>query len=191
MKKYIITLSLFMMVLNLSAQDVIWKMNYDVSFPFSATKTFTDQVSWRGLSFDVDRFVGDNLAVGVGFSWNVFVEKEPDSYYERPNVLLHGTQVRYINNIPLTARISWYQPMDTFEPYATLGIGTAWQEVRREIGTFAFEGDFWQFALTPEVGVVIPVGMSYLTARVRYVHAFETADAPNLSYLAIGLGFAW
>jgi hypothetical protein len=191
MKKYIITLSIISAALTMSAQEVIWKMTYDVAFPFSATKEFADQVSWRGLSLDVDRFVGDNLAVGLGFSWSTFVEKESDSYYQRELILLHGTQVRYINNIPLTVRLSWYQPLDALELYGTLGVGAAWQEIRREIGTFAFVGSYWQFAMTPEVGVVFPVGSSYLTAKVRYVMAFETDEAPDLSYLSVGLGFAW
>ena len=148
-------------------------------------------MSWRGVSLDFDRFIGDNLAVGMGFSWSVFLEKESDSYYEREHLLLHGTQVRYINNIPLTARISWYQPMEMMELFGTIGIGTAWQEVRREIGTFAFAGNYWQFALTPEVGMIFPVGQSYVTAKVRYVQAFETTEAPDLSYMSIGVGVAW
>ncbi|MEN8229677.1 MAG: hypothetical protein ABFS38_16065 [Bacteroidota bacterium] len=191
MKKYIITLTILSSVLTMSAQDVIWKMTYDVAFPFSATKDFTNQMSWRGVAMDVDRFVNDNLAVGLGFSWSVFLEKESDSYYEREELLIHGTQVRYINNIPLMARISWYQPMDQFESYFTMGVGTAWQENRLEIGTFSFAGDYWQFALSPEAGVIFPVGQSYLTAKVRYVHAFETNEGPTLSYLGVGLGFAW
>jgi len=191
MKKYIVTLTLLVAALTMSAQEVIWKMTYDVGVPFSSTKEFTDQVSWRGLSLDFDRFVGDNLAVGMGFSWSTFVEKESDSDYQRENILLHGTQVRYINNIPLTVRLSWYQPLDMMELFGTLGVGTVWQEVRREIGTLAFSGNYWQFALTPEVGMIFPVGQSYLSAKVRYVMAFETDEAPDLSYLSVGVGIAW
>ncbi len=191
MKKYIVTLTLLVAALTMSAQEVIWKMTYDVGVPFSSTKEFTDQVSWRGLSLDFDRFVGDNFAVGMGFSWSTFVEKESDSDYQMENILLHGTQVRYINNIPLTVRLSWYQPLDMMELFGTLGVGTVWQEVRREIGTFALYDSYWQFALTPEVGMIFPVGQSYLSAKVRYVMAFETDEAPDLSYLSVGVGIAW
>jgi len=191
MKKYIVTLTLLVAALTMSAQEVIWKMTYDVGVPFSSTKEFTDQVSWRGLSLDFDRFVGDNFAVGMGFSWSTFVEKESDTDYQRENILLHGTQVRYINNIPLTVRLSWYQPLDMMELFGTLGVGTVWQEVRREIGTLAFSGNYWQFALTPEVGMIFPVGQSYLSAKLRYVMAFETNEAPDLSYLSVGVGIAW
>ena len=191
MKKYIITLAILVSGLAMNGQDVIWKMGYDVGFPFSSTKEFTDQVSWRGVSLDVDRFVNDNLAVGLGFSWSLFLEKEADSYYERDLILLHGTQVRYINNIPLMARISWYQPMDMFEPYFSLGIGTAWQENRREMGLFSVTDNYWHFALAPELGLVMPVGNSYINAKVKYTHGFETSNGPALSYLSVGLGFAW
>jgi hypothetical protein len=191
MKKYIITLAIIFSALTVSAQEVIWKMSYDVAFPLSSTKEFTDQMSWRGLALDFDRFVGEDFAIGIGFSWSTFVEKEPDAYYQRENILLHGTQVRYINNIPLTVRFSYYKPLEALELYGTMGVGTAWQETRREIGTYAFTGNYWQFAMTPELGVIIPVRMSYLTAKLRYVMAFKTDKAPDLSYLSLGIGFAW
>ena len=191
MKKYIIALSVFFLALTANAQEVIWKLTYDVGIPFSSTKEFTDQVSWRGLTLDFDRFVGDRLALGMGFSWSTFVEKESDSYFEIDQLLLHGTQVRYINNIPLTVKMAYYQPVNELDIFGSLGIGTAWQEVRREIGTFAFTDNYWQFALVPELGVILPVGPSSITARVRYVQAFETQDAPALSYLSFGLGLAW
>ena len=191
MKKYIITLSIVFSALTLSAQEVIWKITYDVAFPFSSTKEFADQVSWRGLALDFDRFVGEKFAVGLGVSWSTFVQKYPDSYYQREDLLLNGTQVRYINNIPITARFSYYQPLDALELYGTLGVGTVWQETRREIGTLAFTGSYWQFAMTPELGMIFPVGRSYLTAKLRYVIGFKTENAPDLSYLSLGLGFAW
>jgi hypothetical protein len=191
MKKYIITLSIVFSALTLSAQEVIWKLTYDVAFPFSYTKEFADQMSWRGAALDFDRFVGESFAVGMGFSWSTFVQKYPDSYYQTESVLLHGTQVRYVNNIPITARFSWYQALEALELYGTLGVGTVWHETRRDIGTYAFTGNYWQFALTPEVGAIFPVGRSYLTAKLRYVAGFKTDNAPELSYLSLGLGFAW
>ena len=99
--------------------------------------------------------------------------------------------MRYINNIPLTARFSYYQPLDILELYGTLGVGTVWQETRREIGTYAFTGSYWQFAMTPEIGAIIPVRGSFLTAKLRYVMGFKTESAPDLSYLSVGLGLAW
>jgi hypothetical protein len=191
MKKYIISLAILISALGMSGQEVIWKFTYDIGIPFSSTREFANQVSWRGVALDMDRFLNDNLAFGTGFSWSVFLEKEPDSYYEREGLLMHGTQVRYINNIPMLARISWYQPLDMMETYFTLGIGTNWQETRREIGTWAFTDNYWQFALSPEVGVIFPLGNSFITAKVRYMQGFKTTNAPTLSYLNIGLGFAW
>jgi len=85
MKKYIIALSVLCLAFTVNAQEVIWKLTYDVGMPFSSTKEFTDQVSWRGATVDFDRFVGDNFAVGIGVSWSTFVEKIPDSDYQQEN----------------------------------------------------------------------------------------------------------
>ena len=191
MRKFITAFAIIISTLTLNGQEVIWKMTYDLGFPFASTREFADQVSWRGLSLDLDRFLNDNLAVGTSFSWSVFLEKEPDSYYERDKVLMHGTQVRYINNIPMLARVAWYQPMDGFEPYFSLGMGTVWQETRREIGVYAFKGSYWQFALKPELGVVVPVGNTYAVLKLAYVQGFKTQNAPALSYMNLGIGFAW
>lgn len=191
MKNYIVAFAIALSSLAVSGQEAIWKMTYDVGFPLSSTKDFAGQVSWRGLSLDMDRFVTENLAVGATFAWSVFLEKESDSYYERGDVLMHGTQVRYINNIPLLARISYYLPANMLEPFISLGVGTSWQETRREIGTFAYVGNYWQFALRPEIGVIVPMGNSYGTAKVSYTQGFKTDNAPALSYLSLGFGFAW
>ena len=192
MKKYIIALSVMFLALTVNAQEVIWKMTYDVGIPFSETKEFTDQVSWRGLTLDFDRFLNDNLALGMAFSWSTFLQKEADSYYQRDEILLNGTQVRYNNNIPLTVKIAYYKPVSTVDLFGSLGVGTVWQETRREIGTFAFVGNYWQFALVPELGVIIPAGFrTKVTARARYVAGFKTSSAPPLSYLSFGLGLAW
>jgi len=194
MKKKIVILTLVFSALTLSAQEVIWKFTYDIGIPLGETKEFTDQVSWRGLALDFDRMVGDHFAVGMGFSWSTFLEKESDSYYERDNALLHGTQVRYINTIPLLARFSWVKNLlgSGATVMGTMGVGTLWQETRREIGTVAFVGDYWQFALAPEVGMTFPIGyQTSLAAKIRYMHGFETSDGPPLQYLGIGLGLAW
>jgi len=193
MKKLILSFVIAFTALTLQAQDVIWKFTYDVSFPMSQTKEFTDQVSWRGLGLDMDRLLNDNLAVGVGVGWHTFVQKYPDSYFENDNMLLHGTQVRYVNDIPITARLTWFQPMEMVEPYFTLGVGTVWQEMRREIGLLAFTGSYWQFVLAPEVGMIVPLGLqSYGTLKVKYTHGFPTGNNENtLSYLSIGVGVAW
>ena len=191
MKKITIITAIFISALAASGQDVIWKMAYEVAFPFSDTKEFAGQVSWRGVSLDFDRFLNDNMAVGLGISWGVFLEKEADSDYEYQDMLIHGTQVRYINNIPMLARFSWYQPAGEFDTYFTAGVGTVWQENRREIGLWAFQDSYWQFALSPEAGIIFPLGRSYLTAKVKYMQGFKTSSAPPLSYLGIGVGFAW
>jgi len=193
MKKLILTIAITGVLISLGAQDVVWKMTYDVSFPLGTTKTFADQVSWRGLSLDMDRLLNDNLALGVGVGWNTFVQKYPDSYYQRDEMLLHGTQVRYVNDIPIAARFTWYQPLDMVEPYFTLGVGTVWQQMRREIGLLAFEGNYWQFLLAPELGAVFPLGYkSYGTLKVKYTQGFQTSDSDNaLSFLSIGVGVAW
>jgi len=191
MKKVIIFTGILLMAATASFSQSIWKMTYDVAIPFAATKDFTDHFSWRGFTLDGDRLLDDNLAVGFGFSWQVFVEKETDAQIIRDQALITGTQVRYINTMPLLARVSYYKELDMVEPYFTAGIGTAWQEERTDIGTWAITSTAWQFALAPEIGVIIPAGPTYVTLKVKYMQSFKTQSQEGLSYLNFGLGLAW
>ena len=192
MKRYALILAGFFVMLNARPQESIWKMTYDVSLPLSATGEFAGQFSWRGIALDFDRFINDQLSVGLGVSWSVFLEKEPQSYYQNEDMLTHGTQVRYINSVPLLARFSWYTaPSGSYRAYFSAGVGTAWQERRRDVGLWTFGDDYWQFALSPEAGIIIPVSRTYLTAKLRYVQGFKTPAIPSLSYLSLGVGYAW
>jgi hypothetical protein len=78
-----------------------------------------------------------------------------------------------------------------FEPYFTAGVGTVWQEQRTDVGSWGFTSTGWQFAIAPEVGVIIPAGPTYLSLKVKYNHGFETSSIETLSYLNFGLGIAW
>lgn len=191
MKRAIFVLGILILTASAVFSQTIWKMTYDVAIPSSYTKEFTDHFSWRGVSLDGDRMLDENLGIGFGFSWQVFVEKEIDAQLIRDQALITGTQVRYINSIPMMARFSYYQEMDMIIPYFTAGVGTVWQEQKTHIGTWAVTSTGWQFAIAPEVGVMIPAGPTNLIVKVKYNHGFETKSIESLSYLNFGLGIAW
>lgn len=191
MKKLLISTVILLIAGTSLFSQSIWKMTYDVAIPFSSTKDYTDHFSWRGASLDGDRMLDSNLGIGFGFSWQTFVEKEVDTQLEYNNSLVTGTQVRYVNTIPMFARLSYYNEMDLFTPYFTAGIGTAWQEKRTDIGVWSITESAWHFALAPEIGIIVPAGPTFVTFKVKYMQAFKTSSTDALTYLNFGLGLAW
>ena len=65
---------------------------------------FISKTSFIGLTFNVGRFITDELAVDVRFTWTTFYEEvDPQTYTtDNRNGAVTGKQFRYINAYPLT-----------------------------------------------------------------------------------------
>ena len=56
------------------AQDTVTVASYQISVPQGDTKEYIDKTSYRGVGFDIRKFVGGNerLSVGGGVTWTVY-----------------------------------------------------------------------------------------------------------------------
>ena len=178
-----------------NAADMIGVVTYDVSFPLGDTKDFIDNESWRGIGLEGRWLVTDKIALGVSWHWNTFYEKT-DELIDINNGHVSGNQYRILYTTPLMATAYWYpnSPLDKprYMPYLGIGLGTIWTKERLEIGVVAFEDSAWHFGLTPEAGLMIPIG--YYTdffTSVRYNYAFKSGDSPEYQWWSLNVGFAW
>lgn len=178
-----------------NADDAMGVVTYDVSVPLGDLTDYIDKTSWRGFGLEGRWLVKPNIALGLAWHWNTFY-KTTDETIEITNGHVTGNQFRVFYGSPIMATAFWYprSPLDnpSFMPYIGIGAGTIWTKQRLEIGIVAFEESAWHFGVTPEIGVMVPVGYyTNLIMGARYNYAFESGDSPEYQWFTFSVGFAW
>ena len=108
---------------------------------------------------------------------------------------MSGVEYRFINTLPIMANAHYYLGQDgAIRTYFGLGLGTAYTEQRTDIGFVSILAKGWGFAIQPEVGVMIPFGLTGVGANVsgkfRYTtQGGDTTIPISLFTLGIGVGF--
>jgi outer membrane protein len=184
------------------AQQSFWSFNYHMSFGMGEQSDYIADASFRGWGADGRAFLTQNISVGGSFSWEVFDQIYRDlPPHQLTDIVdgvagaVSGVQYRYINTLPILANAHYYLGQDgAVRPYFGLGIGTAYTEQKTEIGLIAITANGWGFAVQPEVGVMIPFGLTGVGANVsgkfRYTtKAGDTTIPISFFTLGIGIGF--
>lgn len=196
----ILVLTLFVSTASF-AQRSFWSFNYEMSFGLGEQADYIGDASFRGWGIDGRGFITQEISVGGSFSWEVFDQiyrdLPPHDVTVTDNIsgAVSGVQYRYINTLPILVNAHYYLGQDgAVRPYFGLGIGTAYTEQKTEIGLIAITTKGWGFAVQPEVGVMIPFGLTGVGANVagkfRYTtKAGDTTIPVSFFTLAIGLAF--
>ena len=144
------------------------------------------------MTFRVGRFVTDDLAVDVRFSWNTFYEAKDFETYttEDGTSSVTGKQFKYINTFPLTAGARYVlNSSSTFSPYFAGGLGAYKINERVDMGIYYNEDKIWHFGFYPEIGFIYDLSYKVgLNVYARYDYALKTKDATAHSYVAFGIG---
>ena len=151
-----------LMILMLSAkigysQSENFSLFYTMGFPTGKLSDHIQDVSFRGMGFDMRFFKNDNIALGFGMTWNTFYHELPYDTYSNGTLSVSGKQYRYYNSIPVHIYGSYYLGFHEapIRPFVSVGVGTAWNEKRTEMGIFMVQDKGWQFSIQPEIGVLI------------------------------------
>lgn len=190
MKKYILLalLSLSITAANAQRHNQFF-INYLPSIPLGETADFTGGISPRGIDFEANHFLSDDISVGVNLAWTVFRENISDEILQVGDLDISGIQFRYQNIVPLTVNVKKYFIGETMMPYLGLGTGIQYAEQRNDIGVFSVTDDKWQFTFAPEVGMLYDLSYSaVLSVKLKYNYAFKANDFPATSYLSLGIG---
>ena len=172
--------------------DWFFGFSYNVSVPTGNTKTFSNDVSFRGATFEGRYTISPNTSIGFEAGWHVFFE-QTDQVIQFGEADVSGDQFRYTNSFPLLINGHYYLGRrGGARFFGGLGAGAYIIERRLEIGTIAITESNWHFGLAPEIGVSMPLGwrsVGFLNARYNY--AFASGGAPSQGYFSFGVGVAW
>jgi outer membrane protein W len=203
MKKitYIIVILVVFLSTASFAQQSFWSFNYHMSFGMGEQADYIADPSFRGWGVDGRAFLTQNVSVGGSFSWEVFdqiyreLDPTPISFTDDIDGHISGVQYRFVNTLPIMVNAHYYLGSNgAVRPYAGLGIGTAYTEQRTDIGFISILGKGWGFAVQPEIGVMIPFGLTGVGANVAGKFRYTTKGGDTtipISFftLAIGIGF--
>ncbi|MEA1896559.1 MAG: outer membrane beta-barrel protein [Bacteroidota bacterium] len=191
--KILIAISALLVSLNSFGQEFYTNMTYDMSVPVGSTSDFISKTSFRGFTFNLGRFVTNEIAIDLRFSWNTFYEARDFETYTIGDgtTSLTGKQFRYINSFPLTAGARYVMnPSSTFSPYFAAGLGAYKINERVDMGIYYNEDRIWHFGFYPEIGLFYDFAYNVgLNIYARYDYALKTKDASSYSYIAFGVGF--
>ena len=203
MKKLLIIIAVLSSSTATFAQRSFWSFNYPISFAVGEQQDFIGKTSFRGFGIDGRAFLTDNISLGGTWSWEVFNEIKRDlpptpiSVSDDANIKgeISGVQYRFLNTMPIMVNGHFYLGSDgAVRPYFGLGLGTSYVDERTDIGFISLQTKTWRFALQPEIGVMIPFGLTGVGANVagRFRYATKAGDGtlPNSFFtLSVGLGF--
>lgn len=194
MKKITIITLLGFLALGARAQDYSWRLNYEVSIPTGdMADTYIKEVSWRGISIDNRWNLSPQFSVGFNIGWNAFSERKDNVLYtnNEGTISAYGNQFRFINTFPVQANAHYYFGNDvTINPWAGLGVGTAISKARTELGFLAYEESTWDFAITPQIGVDVPIGTTtFFTLGAKYNYFMHEKVNFDYSFITINAGF--
>ena len=165
-------------------------VQYSIGVPFGDLKKHTDQVSFRGFTFEFHKEVAENVSVGVNIGYRVFYERKDYDSYTQGNATLSGIQYRYNNMFPMLVNAHYNLGTGTVIPYAGLGIGTLYNLRNTDMGVYSFEEKNWHLLISPEVGAMFDISAgTSIKINAKYDMAFKSNDADGFGNLNFNIGF--
>ena len=194
MKKIILFTSLWVSTLATSAQESIFQIGWDVAIPTGDLKEeYIDEVSFRGVTIGGRKFLTDFFSVGGKGGWQTFYTRFDGTYEVDENTDLTGTQLRYLNVYPIQANFHYYLGEDEgIRPYLGANFGIVFANQRTDIGIFTVGQNSTHFGVSPEVGILIPVGLAGggVILSGKYEQAFKTNKTNiHIQYFSVNLNF--
>jgi len=168
---------------------------YSVGVPTGALGDHTAGMSWRGVTFEWQKFINPDVSVGINLAYSVYYDDLGFGSYTIDNATLSGHQYRYNNLFPMAVNGQYHfnsAGMNTLKPYIGLGIGTIYDLRNTDMGMWTIEENNWHFMVSPEVGLIYDLNMATgIKFSVRYDNAFKISDADAFGNLNLNLGFVF
>lgn len=191
--KYTYTILVVLLISITSYSQGFYNINYTMSMAVGETGEYISSPSFRGLSFEGGEFISDNVSIGGVITWSVFFEKSTNESFTEDNMTITGTQYRYLNVFPILFQAHYYINSDDDKPSVYMGGGAgAYRMVKRtSLGIWQSEQNSWHFGISPEVGILIPLGISTdLNIGMKYHYVIKTSETTDFSWFGLNVGIA-
>jgi outer membrane protein len=174
------------------AQESLFSVQYSMGFATGDLKDFNSSASFRGMSFEYRYMMQPAIGVGFETGYNLFYDREDYATYTQGTESLSGIQYRYTHSVPVLAAFDYYLKPDTqFNPFVGLGIGTLYSNREVDMGMFTRNTDAWQFALRPQVGVMVSTLSADLIIGAKYFNGFKANDFEGQQYFTLNVGIVF
>jgi len=177
-------------------QNTLFSINYNISLPVGDLVDYISDPGFTGFDAELKGFLTENIAVGGKIGVISFYEKYPrDTYYFESGALT-TTIFNYYYTVPMHVVADYFFiPKSFIQPYAGLGVGINYNERRTEIGFYSLTDNSWNFALSPEAGVIVPFGKFSewgLSVKARYNYQVYNRDRFNgMQYFDFSFGLSY
>ncbi len=206
-KYYIILISILFLSASSYAQDEefaeikastwldewLMNINFGVGMPAGDLSDFLDgETSYRDMSIELKRVIGDHFAVGGRLGWAGFYQKFDRTTYEFPGGAVTSSVFNYMYIVPIQAVANYFPLADApVQPYVGLGFGVFSNTRKTDLGLYGIDNNDWRMGITPEIGVVVPLGDAGwgLEAKYSYNYIFyNELEFDQLSYMDLKIG---
>lgn len=194
MKKIFLAVLLTLMITatQVKAQGSLFSIQYSVGLGTGDLKEFNSAASFRGMSFEYRYLMQPSFSVGFETGYNLFYDRMDFATYTKGTISVSGVQYRYTHAVPVLAAFDYYlKPDGKIIPFAGLGIGTLYSYRDLDMGMFTLENDVWQFALRPQVGVLITTSTADFIVAAKYYAGLKANDTEGQQYFGLNLGIVF
>ena len=195
MKKIILLTAIITLIVPSTtlAQGGYFSAEYVIGLPTGDLGDFVEKASFRGAVIEYQKYIKDNLSIGIETGWSAFYERKDYDTYSQDNVSVSGIQYRYSSQIPILISAEYnFRPEAKLKPYANFGLGTMYSRRDTDMGQWYLREEAWHFALKPELGIMYELNLNTsFNLSAKYYTGFASGDLETQSYVALGVGFVF
>jgi opacity protein-like surface antigen len=160
--------------------------------PLGSLRDDIDRDSTRGGQLEARFGVVPHLSLGLAASWNWFSRIVGQETVSVGDATITGPAYRRNQVFTVRATGHWYLTRGRFQPYVGGGVGGAWADTYRTIGSVALTSHAIGLAADPQVGFLLTIrnGLAlHAQARWQYTR-LGIGDVREAQWVAVGVGLA-
>jgi len=168
---------------------------YTPSYGVGKTHDFVSNPGYYGFSVEGRSFENKKLSWSFEAGWQNMYQKT-DETFQYENATITGTQVRYLDFIPIMLGADYHfgSRASRIRPFIGIKGGTYYVEQRVDIGTVeVIVNKNWHLGTAPELGITFLTWdmefFGFLSADYNIV--FPRKDSITYTYISVNIGFVY